>query len=43
MDQGAHNLPLLEAAVGEEQRREEIDYQALLNDSDDDDILLSQL
>ncbi|KAK3919660.1 Cell cycle checkpoint protein RAD17 [Frankliniella fusca] len=38
LDEGAQNLSMLEAVI-----EEEVDYNALLNDSDDDDILLSQL
>lgn len=40
-DEGAQNLSMLEAAI--DNQPEEIDYNALLNDSDDDDILLSQI
>ena len=42
MDEGAENLSLLENAINEEEGNE-LDYLALLNDSDDDDILLSQI
>lgn len=41
-DEGAHNLTLLEEAINED-AQQEVDYAALLNDSDDDDLLLSQM
>ncbi|XP_034249060.1 cell cycle checkpoint protein RAD17 [Thrips palmi] len=41
-DEGAHNLTLLEEAIREDSQQE-VDYAALLNDSDDDDLLLTQM